>query len=453
MTQLADRSSSALKSTAELQESMQYLLELAKQKGATDAAVTIEQDRGFSVDVRCREVDTVSFHDSQTMSVVVYCGQQQGSAGTSDLSPQSLAQIVDAAWNIAQVSAADPCFGLVTDTNLLCRHPEDLALCHPWALTPAEAIEMAKQCESLAFAQSPAIVNSEGVHVGSYRGCFGYANSRGSEAIVYSTRHQMSCALIAADADKKLQRDDAYTVARRAEHLLSPEAVAKKAAGRVLKRLGARKIKTQQVPVLFDATIATHLISNFVHAISGGLLYRKQTFLQDALGKVVFPEWMHLQEHPYLKEALGSSAFDADGVKTRENIFVDQGRVQQYVLSHYSARRLGLETTANAGGVHNLTVKSTHPDLNSLLKTMHTGLLVTELMGQGINLQTGDYSRGAYGFWVENGEIQFPVEEVTIAGRLQDMYGNFVGVGADRDPNHATQCGSILVAQMTVAGH
>lgn len=446
------KSPAGLKSTASFQEEMHYLLTQAQKKGATDAEVSLDQSRGFSVDVRMKEVETVAFSDSQTMSVILYNGHQKGCASTSDLSARALDNLIDAAWHIAQVSAVDPCFGLA-EAHLLCKQPPDLGLCHLWSLSPEDAIRLAIACETEALSQDAAIVNSEGVNVSTYTDCNGYANTRGANGVVMSTRHQMSCSLIAQGRDKKLQRDYDYTVGRRSDALMSTSQLAQKAAERTVKRLGARKLKTQQAPVLFEARIATHLISSFIGAISGRNLYQKQSFLVDSLGKQLFPEWFHLQEHPYIVGALGSSAFDAEGVLTRENVFVDQGRIQQYVLSSYSARRLGLETSANAGGVHNLTVQSNAPDLIHLMKTMQKGLLVTELMGQGIDLQTGDYSRGASGFWVENGEIQFPVEEVTIAGRLQDMYPHIIGVGADCDPNHATRCGSILIEQMTIAGH
>lgn len=440
-----------LKSTEQLQETMHRLLKQALQKGASDAEVSIEQDNGFSVDVRMGEIDTLTFHDAQTISLTLYCGQQKGSASTSDMNPKALESIVNAAFDIASVSSADPCFGLADKTLLNKMHP-DLDLYYPWSLTPEAAIQLAKHCEHEALAQDKAIVNSNGVNISSYTGGFGYANTHGAEGIVYSSRHNMSCSLV-AEKNGKSQTDYDYTTARCADDLISSSLLAKRAASRTLKRLGAQKIKTMRTPVLFESRIASHLISAFIAAISGGNLYRKQSFLLDSIGKTVFPEGFHIQEHPYLLKGLGSSAFDAEGVTTRENIFIEDGRVKQYVLSSYTARRLGLETSANAGGVHNLTVKTaTTPDFNHLLKQMDTGLLVTELMGDGINILTGDYSKGASGFWVENGEIQYPVEEITIASTLQTLFKHIVAVGADIDPNRATRCGSILVEEMMIAG-
>lgn len=440
-----------LKSTQQLQEVMHDLLERAMKKGATAAEVGIDQDRGFSIDVRMKEVETVSFCDDQALALTLYVGQKKGTASTTELRSHGLDQLVEAALNIAKVSASDPCFGLAEKPLLTKQHP-DLDLFHQWPIDTVKAIALAKECEELAFQQDATIVNSDGINVSSYIGCFGYANTNGAEGILYNSRHNMSCSLIAQQGDK-LQRDYDYTTARHPDHLISTALLAKNTAARVVKRLGARKIKTQRAPVLFDTRIASHLIGLFIKAISGGSLYRKQSFLLDSLGATIFPKEIHIQEFPFISGALGSSPFDGEGVTTRENIFVDNGVVQQYVLSSYTARRLGLQTSANAGGVHNLTVKPTYPDLNSLIKRMGTGLLVTELMGDGVNLQTGDYSKGAFGFWIENGEIQHPVEEITIAGNLKDMYKQILGVGGDWDPNHAARCGSILIESMMIAGH
>jgi PmbA protein len=439
-----------LKSTEQLQEVMHDLLERALKKGATAAEVCIDQDRGFSIDVRMKEVETVSFCDDQALAITLYIDQKKGSASTTELRSHGLDQLVDAAFHIAQVSASDPCFGLA-EKNLLSKQHPDLDLFHPWNIDTVKAISLAKECEDIAFKQDAMIVNSDGINVSSYVGCVGYANTNGAEGIIYNSRHNMSCSLIAKQADK-LQRDYDYTTARHPDHLISTALLAQNTASRVIKRLGARKIKTQRAPVLFDSRIASHLIGLFLQGISGGALYRKQSFLVDSLGKSIFPKEIHIQEFPYISGALGSSPFDGEGVTTRENTFVDNGIVQQYVLSSYTARRLGLQTSANAGGVHNLTVKPTSPDLASLIKRMNTGLLVTELMGDGVNLQNGDYSKGAFGYWIENGEIQYPVEEITIAGNLKDIYKQILGVGADWDRNHATRCGSILIESMMIAG-
>ncbi|MCX7115481.1 MAG: metalloprotease PmbA [Gammaproteobacteria bacterium] len=452
MTKLSNNNRpSALKSTEQLQTYMHDLLNRAKAQGATDAEVSIEQDRGFSVDVRMKEVETVAFSDDQSITLVLYLGHQKGAASTSELTPQSLDRLVTAALDIARVSAADPCFGLADKELTSHTHP-DLNLYHPWDLTPLDAITLAKQCEEAALSLDERIINSDGVNVSSYTGCFGYANTHGSQGVQYSSKHQMSCSLLAKGKDDKLQRDYDYTLSRLASELLPPELIAQQTVSRTIQRLNAKKIKTQSAPVLFDARVAGHLVGSFMSAISGGQLYRKQSFLLDSLEKKVFPDWFHIQEHPYILMGLGSCPFDGEGVATRNNVFVDEGCIKQYVLSSYSARRMGLQTSANAGGVHNLTVKSNAPDLASLIKTMNTGLLVTELMGDGINIQTGDYSRGASGFWVENGEIQFPVEEITIAGHLGDLYAQILHVGADVSPNRAMQCGSILVESMMIAG-
>lgn len=430
---------------------MHDLLSAAKKKGATDAEVSIEQDKGFSIDVRLNEVETLSFSDDQSITIAVYLGHQKGVASTSELNPLSLDKLIDKALCIAKMSAPDPCFGLA-DKDFAYHEHLDLDLYHPWSISTEEAIDMAKTCEKIALSQDKAIVNSDGVHISTYTGCVGYANTREAEGIVYSSKHQLSCSLVAEGQDGKLQRDYDYTVSRIASTLTSPDDIAKNAALRALKKRDSKKIKTQRAPILFSSRIASHLISTFISAISGSSLYKKQSFLLNSLNQSIFPKWVHIQEEPYLLQGLGSAPFDGEGSKTRNNVFVNDGQVKQYVLSSYTARRLGLKTSANAGGVHNLFVTPNFQGLDDLIQTMRTGFLVTELMGQGINLQTGDYSRGASGFWIENGEIMFPVEEVTIAGNLKDMYQHIIGIGADSDPNRATRCGSILIESMTIAG-
>ena len=384
------------------------------------------------------------------MAVTLYIGHQKGSASTTELSPSGIQKIIDAAFHIAQASAEDPCFGLAEASLCQSEHP-DLDLYHPWEIEPTQAIELAQQLEHEAFALDSRIVNSDGTHISTTTGCFGYANTHGAEGLVYSSRHSISCSLIASQ-NQKLQRDYDYSTARDPKNLAAITKLAHGAAQRALNRLDARPIKTQQAPVLFDARISAHLLHCFIQAISGGNLYRRQSFLSDSIGLKLFPDWFHLQEHPYIPGALGSSAWDADGVTTRENIFVDEGKIQNYVLSTYSARRLGLQTTGNAGGVHNLTVSTTHQDRDHLLQDMHTGLYVTELMGDGVNIQTGDYSKGAFGYWVENGQIVHPVEEITLAGHLKNLFLGIQGIGADFDLNRATQCGSILIDYMMIAG-
>ncbi|OGV26539.1 MAG: metalloprotease PmbA [Legionellales bacterium RIFCSPHIGHO2_12_FULL_37_14] len=440
---------SPFKSIDELKDIMHLILQKARKKGASDAEVCIEQDCGYSVDVRLKQVETVNFSNAQSIALTLYIGKQKGSASSTELNSTGLEQIVDAALDIAKVSAKDPCFGLADKELLTSKHP-DIDLYHPWRLNTEEAILLCKQCEEVALADKN-IVNSDGVGLANFSGAFGYANTHGAEGIIYSSRHSLSCSLVGKKKDM-LQRDYAYSTARDPSNLETPEHIAEEAVGRTVKRLGAKKIKTQKAPILFEARVASHLIAHFLHAISGGALYRKQTFLVDSLGKQIFPANVHIQEHPYLQGALGSSSFDAEGVTTRDNIFVKAGIVNQYVLSSYTARRLGLHTTANAGGVHNLEVSGTHPDLNSLLKLMDRGLLVTELMGNGVNIQNGDYSKGAFGYWVEKGKIKHPVEEITIAGNLQNMFQQIIGIGKDHDKNHATRCGSILIESMMIAG-
>ncbi len=441
----------AVKSTSNLSELMHDVLARAKDQGATDAMVNVNHDSGYSVDVRMGDVETVAFSEDKGVSLVVYIGQRKGGASSTDTSPAALDALVTAACDIARVSAADPCFGLA-DRELINNNYPDLDLYFPWDISPPEAIEKALDCETQALALDRRISNSDGVNFSTYAFYHGFANTYGGEGIIQSTRHSISCSLIAKEGES-MQRDYDYTTARRHQDLDSLENLAKNTVERATKRLGARKVKTQKTAVLFSARVANGLFSSFINAINGGNLYRKNSFLMDSIGQQVFPEFINIYEQPFLLRALGSSPFDGEGVPTRANVFVQNGIVQQYVLGSYSARRLGLKTTANSGGVHNLTIDPTAGGLNDLLKKMGTGLLVTELMGQGVNGLTGDYSRGATGFWVENGEIQFPVEEITIAGNLKEMFKAIVAVGSDLNPNISTRCGSVLIEQMTIAGH
>ncbi|KTC84216.1 metalloprotease PmbA [Legionella brunensis] len=438
------------KSTSNLSELMHEVLDRAKAQGATDAMVSVNHDSGFSVDVRMGEVETVAFNEDKGISLVVYIGNRKGGASSTDTSPAALDTLVAAACDIAKVSAADPCFGLADRELMTTKYP-DLDLYHPWAITPPEAIKKALACESHALALDKRISNSDGVNFSTHAFCNGFANTYGGEGIIQSTRHGVSCSLIAKEGDS-MQRDYDYTTARYAEGLCSLEEIAKNAVERATSRLGARQIKTQKVPVLFSSRISSGLFSSFINAISGGNLYRKNSFLLDSIGKEIFPTGFKVYEQPYLLRGLGSSPFDGEGVPTRNNVFIDNGVLCQYVLGSYSARRLGLKTTADSGGVHNLTIDANAGDLQDLLKKMNKGLLVTELMGQGVNGLTGDYSRGATGFWVENGQIQYPVEEITIAGNLKDMFKSIVAVGSDINPNYSTRCGSVLIAEMMVAG-
>jgi PmbA protein len=441
----------SLKSTEELSAFMQEILMRACQQGATDASVAVNHDTGFSVDVRMGEVETVAFSEDKGVSVVVYKGLKKGGASSTDTSPKAIDAMIAAALDIAEVSAADPCFGLA-DKELMSPTYPDLNLCHPWAITPPEAIELALSCEKQALATDKRIVNSDGVNVSNYTFCHGYANTYDFNGVIHGSRHSISCSVVAKEGEV-MQRDYDYTTARDADDLLAIQLLADSAAKRALSRLGSKQIKTQKVPVLFSSRLSSGLFSSFINAISGSNLYRKNSFLLDSIGKQLFPKDICIYEQPHLLKGLGSSPFDAEGVLTRNNVLVKDGKLCQYVLGSYSARKLGLKTTANSGGVNNLTIDPTAGDLTDLLKKMGTGLLVTELMGQGVNGLTGDYSRGASGFWVENGEVQYPVEEITIAGNLKDMFATIVAVGNDINPNIATRCGSVLIEEMMVAGH
>ncbi len=441
-----------LKSTHELTRLMDDVLRRARQFGATSASVVVNHDSGFSVDVRMREVETVAFSEDRGVGITVYLGKQKGSASSSDTSEKALDAMVLAALDIAKVSASDVCFGLpepeLMDVGFV--YPE-LDLYHPWDITPAQAIEMALRCESHALESDSRIANSDGVNISTYNFCHAFANTLGWQGVTHSSRHNISCSLIAKKGEL-MQRDYDYTTARAARDLMSVEQLAASAVNRSVSRLGAQKLKTQKMPVLFSSRLSSGLIGSFIGAISGSNLYRKNSFLMDSIGQQIFPAGIHIYEQPHLLQALGSSSFDGEGVPTRNNVFVDDGVVNQYVLGSYSARKLGLKTTANSGGVFNLTVDATAGDFSEMLKQMGTGLLVTELMGSGGNGLTGDYSRGASGFWVENGEIQYPVEEITIAGNLKDMFRSIVAIGRDINPNLATRCGSVLIEEMMIAG-
>lgn len=429
---------------------MEQVLEKAKARGASDVAVSVSYDTGFSVDVRVREVETVSFHEDKGVSLVVYFGHRKGSASSTDTSSDAIASTVNAACDIALVSSEDPCFGLA-DRELMTKNHPHLDLYHPWQIEPSEAITQALQCEEYALQKDKRITNSDGVNVSTANFYHGYANTHGCFGFLRGSMHSISCSLIAENASG-MQRDYDYTVSRVANQLTPLDQLAVRAVDRTVSRLDARKLQTMRVPVIFSSRVSSGLIGNFMGAISGSNLYRKNSFLLDSLGKVVFPEWVNIYERPHLLGALGSAPFDSEGVPTRDNQFVEQGRVAQYVLGSYSARRLGLQTSANADGAHNLTVEPNAGDLNDLIKKMQRGLIITELMGQGVNGLTGDYSRGASGFWVEDGVIQYPVEEFTVAGNLKDMLLGICAIGNDRNPNISTRCGSILIDSMMIGG-
>lgn len=425
----------------------------ARKSGASDCEVDVSEGFGQSVTVRCGDVETIEYNRDKGIGVTVFIGKRKGNASTSDFSRAALRETVEAALNIARFTAEDDCAGL-PDASLLATREQgfaDLGLYHPWLLSVEEAVELARRCEQAAFDVSPQVTNSEGASVSIQEGQFVSANSLGFMGGYPTSRHYLSCSVIAGK-DDGMQRDDWYSTSRDPGQIASAEAIGDYAARRALSRLGPRKIRTCKVPVLFEAPLAASLIGSFVHASSGGSLYRKTSFLVDCLGKRIFPKGMCISERPHLHGALASSMFDNDGVATRDRELVTDGVLQGYFLSAYTGRKLGMQTTGNAGGCHNLIVKPGAHDFRGLLKKMGRGLLVTELLGQGINYVTGDYSRGAAGYWVEGGEIQHAVEEITIAGNLRDMFLNIVDVGNDVLVRGSKQVGSILVGEMKVAG-
>jgi Predicted Zn-dependent proteases and their inactivated homologs len=400
--------------------------------------------------VRLGEVETLEHHRDRGLGVTVYFGTHRGSASSTDFSAQAIKETVRAACAIACYTAQDPCAGLA-DAELMANQLPDLELCHPWDLSMEQAIDLARACEAVARAEDPRITNSEGAIVTSHAGLHIYGNTHGFLGTQSGTRHAVSCTVVSQEGDR-MQRDGWYTIARDPTALEPAEAVGRKAARRTVRRLGARPLSTRRAPVLFAPEMARGLLGHFVGAIGGVSLYRRASFLLDHLGKRVFPDHMLIQEQPHLKRALSSAAFDSEGVATQERLLVAGGVLAGYVLDSYSARKLGMQTTGNAGGVRNLTVAPGELDERALLREMGSGLVVTELMGQGVNLVTGDYSRGAAGFWVEGGDIQFPVEKITIAGNLRDMFQQVVTVGNDMDTRGNIRTGSLLIASMTIAG-
>ena len=434
-----------------LQQIARDILSYAKEGGATACETEVSDGFGQNVTVRRGEVETIEYNRDKGLAVTVYIGQKRGNASTSDFSPQAVRDTVSAALSIARYTAEDDCAGLA-DMDLLASEFPDLELYFPWDLPVEQAIQIAQTCEAAAFAVDKRITNSEGGSVSLSESQFVYANSLGFMGGYPTSRHSISCAVIAG-RDDSMQRDYWYSVARNAADLDQADSVGKKAGSRSVARLGAKKIATCEVPVLFEAPIASSLIGHFVGAISGGSLYRKSSFLMDSVGKQVFAPDIQIQEKPHLKKGLASGAFDNEGVTTVDRKVVENGVVQGYFLGSYSARKLGLKTTGNAGGNHNLIIDNGAPvSFSELLKKMGKGLLVTELLGQGVNSVTGDYSRGAAGYWVEGGEIQHAVEEITIAGNLKDMLPGICAMGNDTLVQGSKQCGSLLVDRMTVAG-
>ena len=437
-----------------LQQLAQDVLAHAKHLGASDCEVDVSEGFGQSVTVRCDEVETIEYNRDKGIGITVYLGQQKGHASTSDFSASALRETFEAALSIARFTAPDPCAGLPGPELLATREQAfaDLDLYHPWTVSVDESVDLARRCEQAAFAVSPEVTNSEGATVSIQEGHFISANSLGFMGGYPTSRHYLACSVIAGK-DETMQRDDWYSTARDARNIATPEEIGDYAARRALARLGARKIKTCKVPVLFEAPLASSLIGNFVHSVSGGSLYRKATFLVDSLGKPVFSKNVKISEQPHLPGGLSSSTFDSDGVATREREVVVDGVLNGYFLSAYSARKLGMQSTGNAGGCHNLVVKPGRHNFEALLKKMGRGLVVTELLGQGVNYVNGDYSRGAAGFWVEDGKIVHAVEEITIAGNLRDMFRHVAAVGNDVLVRGSKQVGSLIIEQMKVAGN
>ncbi len=426
------------------------ILREAEMLGASSAEVELSIGKGFSVSSRLGEAETVEYNQGKTIDISVYFGKRLGTATLSDLRWEAIQAAVKAACHIARFTQEDPCSGLA-DPSLLAYHYPHLELFFPWDITVDQAIDLACRCEKESLAKDKRIVNSEGVTVSTSEGWYLYANSEQFMGHYSATSHGITSVLVAKQGEE-MQRDYCYTSSCDPALLQPISKLAEEAVDKTVSRLGAKRLSTRKAPVIFIAEEARSLIGTFLSAIAGGNLYRKSSFLLNQLGQPIFPSFVRLQEHPHLARGAGSSPFDDDGVLTRDNVFVDGGILQSYSMGVYSARQLGMQTTGNSGGIHNLTITPGQLDLKGLLKKMDKGLLLTEVMGPGINLVTGDYSRGASGFWVEGGEIQFPVQEITIAGNLREMYSRFVDVGNDVDFRGNVRTGSILIEEMMIAG-
>jgi PmbA protein len=437
-------------SAERLREIARDVLDYAARRGADAAETEVSDGVGQTVTVRRGEVETIEYNRDKGVGVTVYIGKQRGHASSTDFAPQAVHDTVDAALSIARFTAADDCAGLA-DEDMLARDIPDLDLWHPRDLPVERAIELAQACEAAGFAVDKRLTNSEGATVSAQGSHFIYGNSLGFMAGFPSSRHGVWCALIAGKNDE-MQRDDWYETTRDAADLPDAESVGRHAGSRAVRRLGARKIATTQAPVLFEAPVASSLMGHFVSAVSGGNLYRKSSFLLDSAGTQVFAPLVSMSELPHVPKGLSSAPFDEEGVATRPREVVRDGVLQGYFLGSYSARKLGLKSTGNAGGNHNLVLRDTGIDFAGLLRMMGEGLLVTELLGHGVNPVTGDYSRGAAGFWVEGGEIAYPVQEITIAGNLKDIFRGIAAVGNDVIRRGSRQCGSILIERMTIAG-
>lgn len=435
---------------SQVKDAVAEVLEHAKKLGATGAEAAMSSTSGLSVSTRMGEVETIEFNQDGGLGISVYVGNHKGSASTADLNPKTLRTVVEKAIDIAKFTSDDPHNG-VADKELLEFAPLDLDLYHPWDVSPEQGIELCHSAEQAALNADERIVNSDGASFSSHQGLRVYGNSHGLIAGYPRTRHSISTMVIGKDGEQ-MQRDSAYTLSREQSGLKDAAAVGLEAASETLAKLNSQKLGTMKVPVIFRADIANSLFGHLVSAIGGGALYRKSSFLMDSLGTQVFSDVVNISERPHLLKGLASTPFDSEGVKTIDREIIQGGELQTYLLASYAARKMNMTPTGHAGGIHNWLVEQTHQDLAQLLKTMGTGLLVTELMGQGVNTVTGDYSRGAAGFWVENGEVQYPVSEITIAGKLQDMFKAIVGLGGDIERRGGIQTGSVLIEEMQVAG-
>lgn len=436
---------------ADLEALVQRVLGRAEQQGATAAEAAVSASSGIAVNVRLGEVETLEYQRDRSLTLTCYRGQSRGSASTADFSDQAIEQTVEKAGSIARFTAEDEAAGLADESRMATALP-DLSVYHPWGIDANDAIALAVECEQAARAFDPRIHNSEGAGVNSYTGTRVYGNSHGFVGGFSTSSHGLSCSVVARDSDGAMERDYWYSSRRDAHELESAHSVGETASSRAVARLGARKLSTRTSKVLFPARLARGLFGHFFGAISGGAQYRKATFLLHGKGREVFPEFVSIREEPHIPKAFGSVPMDADGVATYARDVVTSGVVEDYILSSYSARRLGLETTANAGGIQNMVVTAGEHDEQALIKQMDSGLIVNELIGQGVNSITGDYSRGAAGFWVENGEIAYPVHEITIAGNLLDMYSRMIAVSSDVDRRGKVHCGAVLLDDLTIAG-
>ena len=434
----------------ELQQAAQAALELAKQKGATAAEVDLSESLGQSVQVRWREIEQIEYQQDKSLDITVFVGHSKGRASTADLSPQALASTVQAACDIARYTAEDP-FAGIADANLMATHIADLDRYHEWDLSSENAIAIAKECEEAALSSDSRISNSEGASINTSHFQFVYANSHGFCQHQRGTRHSLSCSVVASD-ENGMERDYWYDIACDRQDLDTPAHIGRTAAERAIRRLSPQTVATGNYPILFDAAVAGSLIGHIVGGLTGGTLYRQSSFLQDSLGTQILPSFISLREEPHIPRALGSTYFDSEGVATHPRFVIENGIVRGYFLDSYSARKLKQTSTGNAGGAHNLYLAATANSQAQMLSQMGTGLLITELMGQGVNMLTGDYSRGASGFWVANGIISHPVSGITIAGSLKEILRNIVATGNDFRRNASSKIGSILISNMTVAG-